>query len=195
MSSACDGDAIADRATQKRRLRNRATGTFVISNIGAFNLRRSNPSVPRPHSDEERATHDSHGRCRRERSETALRVVPRSLKRQAPAPIGGKDAPKPDKVIACLATPLHNFPGRESFLPGRHFAQERHGANRHGRCDAAAASCGQVCRRPVFPEYATARKRTALKRLRQNFGQQPCPPIRWLMKLRAARSSGPGIHY
>ena len=42
MSSACDGDAIADRATQKRRLRNRATGTFVISSIGAFNLRRSN---------------------------------------------------------------------------------------------------------------------------------------------------------
>ena len=135
------------------------------------------------------------GRCRRERSETALRVVPRSLKRQAPAPLGGKDAPKPDKVIACLATPLHNFPGRESFLPGRHFAQERHGTNRHGRCDAAAASCGQVCRRPVFPEYATARKRTALKRLRQNFGRQPCPPIRWLTKLRAARSSGPGIHY
>jgi hypothetical protein len=61
MSSACDDDAIADRATQKRRLRNRATGTFVISNIGAFNLRRSNPSVPRPHSDEERATHDSQG--------------------------------------------------------------------------------------------------------------------------------------
>ena len=36
-------------------------------------------------------------------------------------PLGGKIAPKPDKVTVCLATPLHNFPARESFLLGRHF--------------------------------------------------------------------------
>ena len=32
----------------------------------------------------------------------------------------GEDAPKPDKVTACLATRLHNFPGLNSFLPKRH---------------------------------------------------------------------------
>ena len=46
-----------------------------------------------------------------------------------------------------------------------------------------------------IPEYATARKRTALKRLRQDFDRQPWPSIRWLTKLRAARSDGPGIRY
>jgi hypothetical protein len=34
---------------------------------------------------------------------------------------GEKIAPKPDKVAVCLATRLHNFPNRESFLRGRHF--------------------------------------------------------------------------
>jgi hypothetical protein len=33
----------------------------------------------------------------------------------------GEDAPKPDKVTACLATRLHNFPGQNSFLPKCHF--------------------------------------------------------------------------
>jgi hypothetical protein len=34
---------------------------------------------------------------------------------------GEKIAQKPDKVAVCLATQLHNFPNRESFLRGRHF--------------------------------------------------------------------------
>ena len=51
---------------------------------------------------------------------------PRSLKSkvasEAPAPLeGGGLAPKPERVTACLATRLHNFPDQESFLPGRPF--------------------------------------------------------------------------
>jgi hypothetical protein len=34
---------------------------------------------------------------------------------------GGKIALKPRLGVSCLATRLHNFPGQESFLPGRHF--------------------------------------------------------------------------
>ena len=157
--------------------------------------------------------------------------------------MGGKIAPKPDKVISCLTTRLHNFPARESFLPGRHYfmvsaeevaspflstapavpapyvlasfgdawnwrspwvrthasvplqsAQERHDANRHGRCGGVLASCVQVCRRAVFPECATARKRTALNASGLRSAAMP-RPIRWLTKLRAARSSNHGIHY
>ncbi|MGY2905163.1 hypothetical protein ACVWVY_004184 [Bradyrhizobium sp. URHC0002] len=99
---------------------------------------------------------------------------PSPLKRQAPAPSGGKIAPKPDKVAACLATRVHNFPGRESFLPERHSAQEGHDANRHGRCGVAAVSYVQVCRSRYSPS-TKRHKRTALKPLRQGFGRQPWP--------------------
>jgi hypothetical protein len=58
------------------------------------------------------------GRCRRERSETALRVVPRSLKRQAPAPLGGKDAPKPDKVNRVSSDTIAQF-SRPRIVPSR----------------------------------------------------------------------------
>ena len=132
------------------------------------------------------------------------------------------------RFTSCLVTRLHNFPAKESFLPGRHFfmvspgevaspflstapavpapyvlasfgerlellvvagaprthasvplqfqsAQERHDANRHGRCGGVLASCVQVCRRRYSPECATARKRKALNGLRQDFGRRPCP--------------------
>jgi hypothetical protein len=36
MSSACEGDAVANRPTQKRRMRKSATGTFVISRYRAL---------------------------------------------------------------------------------------------------------------------------------------------------------------
>jgi hypothetical protein len=62
-------------------------------------------------------------RCRRERSETALsRLLTKVAKKAGSSASRGKIAPKPDKVTACLATRLHNFPDRESFLPGRHFS-------------------------------------------------------------------------
>ena len=171
MSSACDGDAIANRAAKKRRLRNRATGTLVFSLYRTFNRvapthRSQNLPLTGAHS--ARVSRDAATIAAASEAKRRVRVSsPRPLKRQAPAPSGGKIAPKPDKVVACVATRVHNFSGRESFLPGRQSAQERHAANRHGRCGEAAASYVQVCRRPVFPEYATARKRTAMKRLRQ----------------------------
>lgn len=215
MSSACNGDAIADR------------------------------------SDEEHAARESHETQppspREKRNE--LRISPpRSRKGQAPAPLGGERLRRSLKGYRVSSdTRLHNFPGRESFLPGRHFfeagppacprhcparaqpcwralgllrdmdlipwsssgwytpansleppayvpasfvrrvrhqctqacraqsAQESPDANRYGRCGGVAASCVQVCRRAVFPECATARKRTPLKRLRQDFGRQHMP--------------------
>jgi hypothetical protein len=52
-----------------------------------------------------------------------MRRPPREVAKKAgsSALLGGKIAPKPDKVIACLATRLHNFPGQESFLPEHHY--------------------------------------------------------------------------
>jgi hypothetical protein len=135
--------------------------------------------------------------CCRDRSETPLsRLLTKSAKKTgSSALLGGRLRRSLARLSRfqrhhCIIFPIEN----RSFSE-RQSAQERHAANRHGRCGGAAASCVQVCRRPLFPEYATARKPTALKRLRQNFGWQPCPPIRWLTRLRAAGSSSPGIHY
>ena len=171
MSSACNGRCDCQARDHKRRLRNRATGTLVISlnrtfNRVAPNHRSQNLTLTRRARRagiEGRSHH-----CRRERSETPRsRLLSKAAKKTGSSALWGKIAPKPDKVAACVATRVHNFRGRESFLPGRQSAQERHAANRHGRCGGAAASYVQVCRRPVFPKYATARKRTVLKRLRQ----------------------------
>jgi hypothetical protein len=57
-----------------------------------------------------------------------------------------------------------------------------------------AASDAQVCRSPAFPECATMRKQTALKRLRQDFGRQTHPK-RLVNEAAAAGSDGPGIQY
>jgi hypothetical protein len=46
---------------------------------------------------------------------------PRSLKRQAPAPLGGRRWRRSLARLPCLATRLHNFPEIESFLRKRHF--------------------------------------------------------------------------
>ena len=117
-------------------------------------------------------------------------------------------APKPDKVTACLATRLHNYPDRESFLPGRHFfmappfriprkagaprthanvprpsLQERHAAIVTDEAVGAAASAVQVCRRTVFPE-------------RPSGAQTPSPGLRfktWVQDL--GSRLGPGLEF
>jgi hypothetical protein len=63
-------------------------------------------------------------------------------------PLGGKIAPKPDKVTVCLATPLHNFPDRESFLPERHFFMVPPRAA--SRCASAALLASGCCERNGF---------------------------------------------
>jgi hypothetical protein len=56
----------------------------------------------------------------------------------------------------------------------------------------AAASCVQVVAGPHSPSRNGAQNERC-RRLRQELGRQRCPPDRWLTKLRAARSGGPGI--
>jgi hypothetical protein len=84
------------------------------------------------------------------RSKWRCRVSsPRSLKKgRLQRPLGGKIAPKPDKVTVCLATPLHNFPDRESFLPGRHFFMVPPGATLP--CASAAVPASSCCERNGF---------------------------------------------
>ena len=96
-----------------------ATGRLSFSLYRAFN--RVAQSIAHLMRSARRASLQGRGyRRRRERSGTNCVSSPRSLKGRLQR-LWGKIAPKPDKVTACLATRLHNFPGRESFLPGRHF--------------------------------------------------------------------------
>jgi hypothetical protein len=125
MSSACDGDAIASSLTKKRRLRHRATGTFVISVYRAPIA--SPPTIGlKPSPDEDRVACESRGprppSPPREKRNGAFASPLRCCQKGRLQRLSGeKIAPKPDKVAVCLATRLHNFPNRESFLRGRHF--------------------------------------------------------------------------
>ena len=224
-----------------------ATGAFAIS---LFARSIASPQTI-AHPDAERASRKSPWTWlpsppREKRNE--LRVSsPSSLKRQAPAPLGGKIAPKPDKVVtACLTTRLHNFPGKESFLSVRHFfmvspgevaspflstapavpapyvlasfgdawncrspwvRHERTQACRASPCkkdmmrivtDDAVACWRRVCKFVAGQYSLSAQRRANEPRSTPPSGLRSAAmprPIRWLTKLRAARSSSRGIHY
>jgi hypothetical protein len=125
MSSACDGDAIASSLTKQRRRRHRATGTFVIFRISRAKSYPPQTIVSKPQPDEERLACESREPRPPSPPEKRNGAFACSssglLKRQLQRLSGEKIAPKPDKVAVCLATRLHNFPNRESFLRGRHF--------------------------------------------------------------------------
>ena len=81
-------------------------------------------------------------------------------KGQAPAYLGGKIAPKPDKVTACLATRLHNYPDRESFLPERHFFMALlfpHSSQGGCATNARKRAAPSPCRRDMLRSSRTKR--------------------------------------
>jgi hypothetical protein len=131
---------------------------------------------------------------------------------------GGKIAPKPDKVTVFLATQLHNFPDRESFLPGRRFfmvppfpaplvrkvrhagtqacraqsLHERHAPTSRRRCGWRGSVGVQVCRRTAFPACANERRSKASARTSVGGHARP---IRLVNGAAGATSDGAGIHY
>ena len=95
MSSACEGDAIANRAAKKRRLRNRATGTLVFSLYRTFNRvapTHRSQNLPLTGSAQRAGIEGRSHHCRRERSETpGSRLLSKAAKKTGSSALWGED--------------------------------------------------------------------------------------------------------
>ena len=184
MSSACDGDAIANSPTRRRRLRNRQTGTFVIHVASSH---RSHNLIL------ERASKDAATICCREGSETGAFASQKDRLRRLS---GGKIAPKPAKVTVCLATHCIIFPIENRSRPDLASSWFRRSLYlSYGKMRHAGTQACRTCTRDMLRSSRTmrlarpcrcaslsqdgfpcVRKRTARERHRPNFGRRPCPP-------------------
>ncbi len=75
------------------------------------------------------------------------------------------------KIIRFAVTPNHPYNSRHP-APARGAYRDRHGRWVRDAMDAAASGANGIAGRASACERATARRRPALKRLRQNFGRQ-----------------------